>query len=307
MPKVNLRGTTMHFQQIGQGPDLVLVHGLFSNLAFWWLHIAPRLAETHRVTALDLRGHGFSALPPEGYRAVDLAEDVVALMDHLGIGEAHLLGHSFGGAVILALAARHPGRVRRVTLADAWVPSLQALPIRSGGDWPELQDRLRDRGILIENELPRVAQGLIEELLADDGDEEADAAAPAQILRREDLRRARPLWVTRGGDGRSLRRWRELMERTLAFREFHDLTGLEPETLRRIPRPVDLVYGARSKYLASRDGLQATLADPRSVTVPNAGHFFPILQPSALLAAFGRGQGAPQQIRTRATGVRRLA
>lgn len=306
MPKANLRGTTLHYQQTGKGPDLLMVHGLFSNLAFWWLHIAPRLAETHRVTALDLRGHGFSALPPEGYRAIDLAEDVVALMDHLGIAQAHLVGHSFGGAVVLAAAARHPGRVRRLTLADAWIPSLQALPLRTGGTrWPILQTRLRDRGIVIDNELPRVAQGLIEELL-EDGSDEAPENDPPGALRDGGFQEARPLWVAQGGSGRSLRRWRELMERTVAFRDFHDPSGLESEDLRRIARPVDLLYGARSKYLASRDGLVATLGDPRPTTVPNAGHFFPILQPGILVTALGRGRIAPRPRRNLVTEAPKL-
>jgi len=151
MPRANLRGHTIHFQQTGQGPDIVLIHGLFCNIAFWWFRVAPKLAEKHRVTALDLRGHGFSAMSGDGYRAVDLAEDVVALMGHLGIVDAHVIGHSFGGAVALAVAAQHPERVNKLTLADAWVPSMQSMPqLNDSEAWTKLQARLAKRGIVVQ-------------------------------------------------------------------------------------------------------------------------------------------------------------
>jgi len=56
MPRAALGEITVHYQQIGAGPDLVLIHGLFCNLAFWYLTVAPKLAETFRVTVYDLRG-----------------------------------------------------------------------------------------------------------------------------------------------------------------------------------------------------------------------------------------------------------
>ena len=118
MPRVKLRDNTMHYQQIGSGPDVILIHGLFCSIAFWWFRVAPALAEHHRVTALDLRGHGFSGISPDRYRAVDLAKDVVALMDHLKIDRAHVIGHSFGGAVGVALASTRPERISQLTLAD---------------------------------------------------------------------------------------------------------------------------------------------------------------------------------------------
>ncbi|KAJ55417.1 hypothetical protein ACMU_12025 [Actibacterium mucosum KCTC 23349] len=271
----------IHYQQTGQGPDIVLVHGLFCNIAFWWFRVAPKLAETHRVTALDLRGHGFSAMSGEGYRATDLGADVVALMQHLDIKDAHLIGHSFGGAVALAAAVQAPDLVTRLTLADAWVPALQAMPpLNDGAAWQRLRARLSARGIEVEGEMPRVAQAFFEEMLdaEDDGAGAGGAGAFAGIQAGNG--RQRPT--------RAMRRWRELMERTPANRQFRDPGGLGPLELARVSRPVDLVYGGRSRYLKSRDGLMRLLPQARRIEVPNAGHYFPLLRPDAFLGALGR-------------------
>lgn len=278
MPRVDLRGHTIHYQQIGQGPDLILVHGLFCNIAFWWFRVAPKLAETHRVTAFDLRGHGFSGMPSAGYRAVDLADDIVALMDHLHIARAHVLGHSFGGAVSLALAVRHPDRVAKLTLADAWVPSVQAVPpLTENSAWPALRARLMARRIEIEGEPPLVAQSFFEELLdtAPSGAHDPGMAGALGIAPGRGQRRP----------SRALRRWGELMERTSAHAEFQDPAGLATDSIGRVDRPVRLIYGARSRYLDSRDGLAGLLPNRDVITLPDAGHYFPILRPEAFLTA----------------------
>ena len=279
MPRAVLRGHLIHYQQIGRGSDVVLIHGLFCNIAFWWFRVAPKLAERYRVTALDLRGHGFSAMPNGGYRAVDLSEDVAALMQHLGIARAHLIAHSFGGAVALALAAAHPEMVTRITLADAWVPAMQALSTtQDEGAWPQIQARLRERGIDLPVDLPKVAQGFFEELLATD-------EGGGNGVRNAGMLAAMPLAGEPGRPSRTLRRWRELMARTSAHREVHDPAGLGKAQLQAIETPVDLVFGARSRFLKSRDGLAELLPQRRLMTVPEVGHFFPLLRPDALLHA----------------------
>ncbi|WP_424973625.1 alpha/beta fold hydrolase [Dinoroseobacter sp. S124A] len=300
MPRASLRGQTIHYQQVGTGPDVVLIHGLFCNIAFWWFRVAPKLAETCRVTALDLRGHGFSAMSDEGYRTVDLAGDVIALMEHLGIQDAHVIGHSFGGAVALAVATLDDAKVRRLTLADAWVPSLQAMPpLSDTSAWPALQKRLRARGIVIEGELPRVAHGFFEELLETDAD-----GANGQPGGFGDAAVLSAMPVSTGAKrrpSRAMRRWRELMARTNAHEEMHDQRGLEEEKIRLVRRPVDLIYGSRSRYLKTRDGLERLMPDTTTVTVPNAGHFFPLLKPDALLHALDTGEIPARPLRRRQT------
>lgn len=128
MPRITLRNHKVHFQQMGSGPDIVLIHGLSCHIAFWWFHVAPHLSKTHRVTAVDLRGHGFTGMTESGYRPCDLAADVEALLAHLGVAKARILGHSFGGAVASALTTLQPDCVSELILADAWLPSLQPVP-----------------------------------------------------------------------------------------------------------------------------------------------------------------------------------
>src|SRR5262245_26114187 len=112
MPFVNVRGLRFHYQQGGAGPDVVLIHGVTGDLSIWFLcNAVQSLIATHRVTAFDLRGHGYSDAPPRGYTSADHAADVLALMDALGIDRASLVGHSFGGVIAAHAAAVAPGRV----------------------------------------------------------------------------------------------------------------------------------------------------------------------------------------------------
>ena len=122
MAIVSVRGVRTHLRQLGSGPDVLMVHGLGSNLAFWYLTVAPLLARDARVTVYDLRGHGLSAATPQGYSSGELALDLLALSDSLGAVRPILVGHSFGGAVALHAAALEPLRVRGVVLADGYLP-----------------------------------------------------------------------------------------------------------------------------------------------------------------------------------------
>lgn len=166
MPRIILRNHKVHYQQMGKGSDIVLIHGLSCHIAFWWFHVAPQLAKTHRVTGVDLRGHGFTSMTESGYRPCDLAEDVECLLEHLGIEEAQIVGHSFGGAVATALTTKRPDLVKELTLADGWLPSLQPVPpLLSEGDWNATLSRARARGITVDANMPLVVRGLYKEVL----------------------------------------------------------------------------------------------------------------------------------------------
>ncbi|HSK54141.1 MAG TPA: alpha/beta hydrolase, partial [Jiangellales bacterium] len=93
---------------------LVLLHGL-SDSSWSFAGIVPRLTGVRSV-AVDLRGHGSSAAPASGYRPEDLADDVAALMDHLRIDRATIVGHSLGSMVARAFALRYASRVGRLVL-----------------------------------------------------------------------------------------------------------------------------------------------------------------------------------------------
>ncbi|WP_370402680.1 alpha/beta fold hydrolase [Sulfitobacter sp. JB4-11] len=275
MPKVELNGTVIHYQQLGEGPDIVLVHGLYANVAIWWQRIALRLARRYRVTALDLRGHGYSGMPESGYRAADLARDVLDLMDHLGVEKPHLLGHSFGGAIVLACAVQQPDLISRATLADAWIPSLQKQPpLPTRRSLPALRRRLAARGIEVRQDMPRVALAYLEELADAPG---APRHLPATGRGTGDAASVRPARMPH-----AQRRWLRLMRETTAWSDFQDPEALEPEQLASLHLPVRLIYGRRSSYLASRDALAGLLPNRELTNVDGVGHYFPVLHPDVL-------------------------
>ncbi|MDP3340268.1 alpha/beta fold hydrolase [Frigidibacter sp.] len=117
----------------GQAP-VAMIHGLGANLAFWYLGAVRHLAADLPILLHDLRGHGASSMPPSHYRLHDLAADFAALLDHLQIDRAHVVGHSHGARVALAFAIAHPDRVASLTVADTQLRALQR-PMRLA-DWP---------------------------------------------------------------------------------------------------------------------------------------------------------------------------
>jgi pimeloyl-ACP methyl ester carboxylesterase len=118
MKRVLSDGVEIAFEDTGHGePALVLIHGAFGSRA----HVAPlvaHLAERHRVIALDLRGHGESGVPRDGFRIADFAQDVLAVCREARVERAVLCGHSMAGAVALTAAALDPGLAAGVVLLD---------------------------------------------------------------------------------------------------------------------------------------------------------------------------------------------
>jgi esterase len=109
----------LHYLDQGQGPPLVILHGLFGTLDNWQ-SLARRWATEAglRVISVDLRNHGRSFHAAEHSYAL-MAADVLELFDHLGLGpDTTLLGHSMGGKVAMHLALAHPGRLARLVVLD---------------------------------------------------------------------------------------------------------------------------------------------------------------------------------------------
>ncbi|MBB5156963.1 alpha/beta fold hydrolase [Saccharopolyspora phatthalungensis] len=101
--------------QAGTGPELILLHGTGGHLEAYARDIAG-LAQDFHVTAYDMVGHGWSALPDRPYTIDVLVDHLIGLMDALGIGQAHLSGESLGGWVVAWAAAHYPERVLRLVL-----------------------------------------------------------------------------------------------------------------------------------------------------------------------------------------------
>ncbi|WP_327654048.1 alpha/beta fold hydrolase [Streptomyces sp. NBC_00483] len=110
-------GTTIAYQTRGTGHPLVLLAGQ-ANHHHWWDAVRDDFHPTHRTITLDYRGTGASDKPEaqEGYSTRQFADDVIAVLDALGIERTDLYGTSMGGRVAQWVAARHPDRVRRLVL-----------------------------------------------------------------------------------------------------------------------------------------------------------------------------------------------
>ena len=106
----------LFFSEQGEGFPLLIIHGLFGS-ADNWRTLSKKFAETYRVIAVDLRNHGRSPHLP-GMSYAEMAADLLALMDKLGLEKAHVLGHSMGGKVAMQLALNHPQRVEKLIVAD---------------------------------------------------------------------------------------------------------------------------------------------------------------------------------------------
>jgi pimeloyl-ACP methyl ester carboxylesterase len=123
MPLVVARGLRFHTQALGDGPPLVMLHGLLvGSLAAWYFTAAPALARSRRVLLFDLRGHGRSERAREGYGASSMARDLEALADGFDPRPLDLVGHSYGALVALRFALDHPARVRSLVLVEAPLP-----------------------------------------------------------------------------------------------------------------------------------------------------------------------------------------
>lgn len=101
-------------------PTVVLVHGFASALETW-SGVAPALARTHRVIALDLKGFGWTDRPEGDYSPEAEARLVLRLLEQRGVTKAAWVAHSWGSSVALAAAMQAPDRVTRIALYDAWV------------------------------------------------------------------------------------------------------------------------------------------------------------------------------------------
>ncbi len=116
------------------GRAVILLHGL-ADSSFSFSRVMPHLSPEHRVLAPDLRGHGDSDRPLEGYSPRDMAADVLGFMDALGIERATLVGHSMGTFVAQRAAIAAPGRVAGLVLIGSATTALNAVLI-------ELRDSL---------------------------------------------------------------------------------------------------------------------------------------------------------------------
>jgi pimeloyl-ACP methyl ester carboxylesterase len=141
-------GRKAHYIVAGDGPPVVLIHGIGGSLHHWDLLIPELVKAGYRAYALDLLGHGESIKPQDAkeYHVEELYTHAAEWIDSLGCEQPiYLAGHSMGGFVSLNYALRNPGKIRRMVLVDPFYSPKQASPfLKLAGRNPEMSKRILD-------------------------------------------------------------------------------------------------------------------------------------------------------------------
>lgn len=275
---VQIAGTTISYRRLGEGRDIVLLHGLAANKGFWNPALLMPLARNYRVTVVDLRGHGQSGMPPRGYTSADMAGDILGLLDYLNIKRTAIIGHSFGGVVGLHMAMFAPHRISALVLADTRIrvfePTLTAQDLRLNN---QFCSKLEQLGIKLPDDETETGLWLLERL-----------ASPEWQTIRETMKDSDG-FLPRGGwcgirSNRAAEQWLKLLRETTARQDFSALAGLTKDRLLGIHLPILAICGENSTARRSAAGLQEFLPNCQTALISDAGHFFPLTHPHIFLA-----------------------
>ncbi len=255
VPYLTSNRVRLHYQQFGEGPDVVLIHALTSNLAVWLgTPLVYALADAYRVTLYDLRGHGQSEVTPVGYTSADMAHDLHGLLESLGIDRAILVGHSFGGVAGMHTAALFPTRVSAVILSDSYFPGLAHLEPNLSAQpvWQNVRRMFGRAGVTLPDEV--------------------DFSRLFQAAGELTAEQMQTLKAEVGAVGT---RWLAQLPRlaaTACGREAFEAAGLDAALLRTISQPVVALYDEYTPFQATRDFLGELLPRLTMATVPGARH-----------------------------------
>ena len=287
---VTLHGHRMHYVLSGQGPALVLLHGVLGSHRTW-AGLVAELAQDHKVVAPDLFGHGESAKPVGDYSLGAYAGALRDLLDELGVGRGTLVGHSFGGGIAMQFGYLFPDRVDGLVL------------VGSGGLGRELSLAVRSAA------LP--GAGLVLPLIASSWVHRQAAALGRQLGRLglqpgPELAEAWRGYLTLGDA--EMRRAFLATIRSVVDARGQTVTAQDRLYLLR-DLPTLLVWGARDRVIPVAHARAAQLEIPgsRLEVFPEAGHFPQLADPlrfAAVLRDFmapATKRGSPPARRTAAT------
>jgi 3-oxoadipate enol-lactonase len=267
MPQRTINGTTVNYVQMGQGPDVVLLHAVTSNLAVWlFIGLVDKLARAgFRVTAYDVRGHGLSEATPTGYTSAELAEDFHQLHAALGLGPAYLVGHSFGAVVAVHAAVVYPESVTGLVLGDPYFPGLAHIEpnLNRSGIWLDMQQHFRHVGVDLGEtvDFTRLFKAV-------------ENLTPEQkVALRERMGAASERWLAQ------LPR----LAHTSCGTDVFAVAGLTAERIVSVRQPVVALYDEHSPFMATCRFLEQNLPDCRVEIVPDAGHLGPVQNPAAFV------------------------
>jgi pimeloyl-ACP methyl ester carboxylesterase len=261
---IRANDVNLHYWRVGEGPDLVMLHGLLGNLAIWHLKMVPILRNSFRVTTYDLRGHGRSDMPLTGYTTADHVADLLGLIDGLEMDRVHLVGHSLGADVSLHFALRHPDRVGRLVLLEPAIPALAYL--RSDENW--------------------MGWRYWSELLEEYADIEVppDKRTDIRYLVRETTK-APIVYGPARGMPRKVEPILQLLDDTTIIEDYDIAEDLTLDNLGKVQHPKLLIYDSDSPYMDTFHILRELLVDSNNVVLPPSEHrhFSPLEQPEVLV------------------------
>lgn len=276
MPEILVDEVSIHYQSWGTGEDLVLIHGLAANMAFWYPSIVLPLAKNYRIIVYDIRGHGQSAMPYKGYTMSFMLRDLHTLLQHLAVEKVHLVGHSFGARIALHYGLAYPHQIASLTVADTQFRCLQPkLRLR---DWPYWKTWKQQQQALGKT-LPADDEFITLELLL-------KMDKPVMNLNRECTNKPKLSLKNRDLGTKGAARWKQLLETTQSRAELDEGNDMTIADLQTISAPTLVLFGEFSHCLPSAWKLVELLQNCKIVVIPEVGHFHPVIKPQLFLQAF---------------------
>jgi pimeloyl-ACP methyl ester carboxylesterase len=272
MSYVDANGVKLHYLQIDnrknrQGSDLVMIHGLATNLAFWYLNHAVPLSFKYRVTLYDLRGHGSSGITSKGYSPFDMSMDLRILLESLGIKNAHFIAHSFGGTIALNLASQKQSLFKSLILVDTHIAAVRKH--WNANKWEygkKIEPALKRMGLKIDLHNPYFGLQLLSYVAK---------LYENKIKISADLKKI--LNPAIGSFSRKTAiQWLHLLKSTQAEQEFMGEDGLTLDKLRTLEFPILAIYGENSQAMFTGNQLLDVWPKAEFIKMREAGHFFPI-------------------------------
>jgi pimeloyl-ACP methyl ester carboxylesterase len=251
MPSLHIAGGDIAYEAVGEGPAVLFLHAFPLGL-FMWDAQAEALKDAFRVVRFDDRGFGASPVGDSLLTMERIADDAAALLDHLGIARATVVGCSMGGYAALALVRRHPDRLRGLVLQDT----------RAGADSEEAR---QNRALLAEKTLREGAGAALEAFLPKLLGDTTKSERPPVVERvRERILSASPRGIANALHG--------LGARADSF-----------PILREVRVPTLVVCGAEDAItpVAESEALQRGITGSRLEVIPRAGHLANLENPEA--------------------------
>ena len=261
MPKALTNGINIHYLQVGRGQDVVLLHGLGGNLAIWFLHLVEKLRNDFRFTAYDLRGHGKSDMPSTGYTTADMVEDLRGMLDFLGVGKVHLVGHSWGADIAMHFTILYPEKVIKLIVLE---PNIAALidwrKSKEWEGWAYWAKRLEEFGIHV----PR------------------DKWHDVDYMLRQTVNIPIIYGPCKGRPRRD-KSLIKLLDTTTIVKDYEKVAGMTLEKVEKINRPTLALYGEKSHFLITYEHLRNHVPNCKTLLLKGGDHYGPLEHPEMIV------------------------